>query len=128
MSIIKLSPVKIKQQDQVAYGDDFVILPADTLQRRIMIFSFVVVGILAQWCWPIALAYLDDPLQPLPIGNFPTNCVRLLISICIAALIFLSVYEKLYHLPKEDWTAYFRAFQYGFFWQAIFYGLAQTFN
>jgi hypothetical protein len=77
---------------------------------------------------PAAWAYLADPTQPFLASAFHTIPVRLILSLCIAALTFLPVYQKLYHLPTEDWVVCFLAFQYGFFWQSAFYGVMQHFR
>jgi len=126
MPIVKQNRPKIKRQDR----DDLeLVLPqGDSQRRRLMAFTFVVLGILANWFWHAAWAFLADQQQPFSIGTLDVVCVRLLLSLCIAALTFLPIYQKLYRLPTEDWVVCFLAFQNGFFWQSAFYGVMQHFN
>lgn len=109
--------------------DAEITLPqSDPSRRRIWAFSSIVVGILANWFWHAAWAYLADPTQPFFVEPLYTIPVRFLLSLCIAALTFLPVYQKIYRLHTEDWVICFLAFQNGFFWQSAFYGVMQHFR
>lgn len=127
MSIINLNPQKSKPQD---LEDDPELVPPqhDTLQRRILTFVLMVLGILANLFLQAVWGHLADPLQPIVIGPVSTVGVRLLASICIAGVTFLPIYQRLAQQPTAAWLLAFRAFQMGFFWQAAFSGITQHFS
>jgi hypothetical protein len=128
MSIVNRNPSKSKRQKEMAITLDSELPQNDQPGRRILAFVCLVAGILASWFWPAAWAYLADPTQPFLAGTFHTLPVRLLLSLCIAALTFLPVYQKIYRLPSESYIIGLLAFQHGFFWQSAFYGVMQHFR
>ena len=115
MSIVTQKRVKAKRQQE-------------SLHRPFWPFTFVVVGILARWFWPAAWAYLADPTQPFFWEALPTFPVRLVLSVCIAALIFLPIYQKIHQLSTETWVICLISFQCGFFWQSLLFSVMQSFR
>ena len=98
------------------------------LIRVIVLFGIVVIGILASWFWGVGWEYLSDTSKPLVLGPFLAILVRVILSFIAAAVSFTSMYNKINQNTQESWVPYFLAFQNGFFWDAIFQGIAQTFG
>lgn len=129
MSIVNPKTVKVKRHEVTTPRNiENVVIKNDPPERRVLAFAFIVVGILANWLWSESWRYLADPSQALFSGNYYIILVRLFLSLCIAALTFLPIYERVYRLPAENWVICFIAFQNGFFWQSAFYGVMQHFQ
>ena len=96
--------------------------------RVLWLFLIVVAGILASWFWEIGWEYLADTTQPIRVGPALAVVVRVILSFIAAAVSFANMYTKINQNTQESWIPYFLAFQNGFFWDAIFQGIAQSFS
>ena len=94
--------------------------------RVFWLFLIVVLGILASWFWEIGWAYLADTTKPFQLGPFPAIVVRVILSFIAAGVTFVTMYSKINQNTQESWIPFLLAFQNGFFWDAIFQGVAQA--
>jgi len=98
--------------------------------RVVGLFLLVVLGVVAAWFWDIGSAYLasEDPNKTFQWGTWADFGIRAGLAVVVALLTFPTIYEKVGKTTKDSWIAYFLAFQNGFFWQAVFEGVKNSFS
>ena len=93
---------------------------AESLLCRMLLFIMVAAGSVSHWFWHMGWRFIQDPNHSLNIGSAAVLVAHLILSLCIAALTFPSMYEQMEKSGEEPWMCCLKGFKNGFLWQAAF--------